>query len=56
MPSMPRFLHMKCIWVHGGLYSEPISWKGKPHSLKLNLPPLGAVILKPVEEKESVIP
>lgn len=41
---------------NGGLYSEPISWKGKPHSLKLNLPPLGAVILKLVEEKESLIP
>jgi 1,4-alpha-glucan branching enzyme len=30
----------------GGIDSEPISWNGRPHSLKLRLPPLGALFLK----------
>jgi 1,4-alpha-glucan branching enzyme len=29
----------------GGLQSEPVSWMGRPHSLPVTLPPLGAVVL-----------
>jgi 1,4-alpha-glucan branching enzyme len=32
----------------GGLSAEPISWLGRPYSLNLMLPPLGAVVLKRV--------
>lgn len=35
----------------GGIYSEAISFRERPYSLTLKLPPLGAVILKPVNEK-----
>lgn len=30
----------------GGVHSEPIECHGHPHSLRLNLPPLAAVVLK----------
>jgi len=30
----------------GGIDSEPVSWNGRPHSLKLRLPPLSALFLK----------
>jgi 1,4-alpha-glucan branching enzyme len=33
----------------GGVPSEPIPWHGQPHSLRLTLPPLGAVWLAPAE-------
>jgi len=33
----------------GGIASEPVSWHGQPHSLRLTLPPLGAVWLIPAE-------
>ncbi|MGA8145253.1 MAG: 1,4-alpha-glucan branching enzyme, partial [Candidatus Acidiferrales bacterium] len=40
-----------CYWGSGvgndgGVQSEPVPWNGKPHSLKLRLPPLAAVYLK----------
>ncbi len=31
----------------GGRHTEPIPWHGRPCSLSLNLPPLGALVLKP---------
>ncbi|MBI5209035.1 MAG: 1,4-alpha-glucan branching protein GlgB [Elusimicrobia bacterium] len=31
----------------GGVHTEAVPWHGRPHSVCLNLPPLGAVILKP---------
>ena len=31
----------------GGLLSAPIPWQGRPHLLKLILPPLGMIALKP---------
>ena len=30
----------------GGIAAEDVSWEGKPYSLKLNLPPMGMIILK----------
>jgi 1,4-alpha-glucan branching enzyme len=30
----------------GGVHSEPQPWMGKPHSITLRLPPLGAIYLK----------
>ncbi|HYQ93142.1 MAG TPA: 1,4-alpha-glucan branching protein GlgB, partial [Candidatus Competibacteraceae bacterium] len=35
------------------LHTEAISWMGRPYSLTLNLPPLGAVVLKPPAETEA---
>jgi 1,4-alpha-glucan branching enzyme len=32
----------------GGRHTDPVPWHGRPCSLKLNLPPLGALVLKPV--------
>ena len=32
---------------YGGVPTEAIPWSGHPHSLRLTLPPLGAVFLKP---------
>ncbi len=32
---------------YGGVQADAIPWSGKPYSLRLTLPPLGAVILKP---------
>jgi len=32
----------------GGVYSEPIPMHGFPHSLSLQLPPLGMLVMKPV--------
>ena len=31
----------------GGVMSEPVPWHGRPHSVRLTLPPLAAVWLKP---------
>jgi 1,4-alpha-glucan branching enzyme len=31
----------------GGVQSEPVSWHGRPHSVRLTLPPLSVLILKP---------
>ena len=31
---------------NGAVVSEPVPWMNQPHSIKLNLPPLGALILK----------
>ncbi|MGD0231827.1 MAG: 1,4-alpha-glucan branching protein GlgB [Syntrophorhabdales bacterium] len=31
----------------GGRHTEPVPWHGRPCSLNLNLPPLGALVLKP---------
>jgi len=31
----------------GGIHSEPVPWNDRPHSLKLRLPPLGVIYLKP---------
>jgi 1,4-alpha-glucan branching enzyme len=31
----------------GGTFAEPEPWHGRPFSLRLTLPPLGVVILKP---------
>jgi 1,4-alpha-glucan branching enzyme len=33
----------------GGRDAESIAWHGRPFSLSLDLPPLGAVILKPAQ-------
>jgi len=30
----------------GGLWAEPVPWQGRPHSLRLALPPLSTLILK----------
>ena len=32
----------------GGVNAEPISWHGRPHSVKLTLPPLSIMVLKKV--------
>jgi 1,4-alpha-glucan branching enzyme len=29
----------------GGVYSEPVSWMGRPHSIPIAVPPLGALVL-----------
>ncbi len=31
----------------GGRHTDPVPWHGRPCSLSLNLPPLGALVLKP---------
>ena len=31
----------------GGVMAEPIAWSGRPYSIKLTLPPLAGVVLKP---------
>ncbi|MEO0249704.1 MAG: alpha amylase C-terminal domain-containing protein, partial [candidate division WOR-3 bacterium] len=31
----------------GGVFADPVSWHGRPWSLSLTLPPLGALALKP---------
>ena len=31
----------------GSVQSNPQSWMGRPHSISLTLPPLGAVVLQP---------
>jgi 1,4-alpha-glucan branching enzyme len=31
----------------GGVWAEPTSWQGQPHSLTLTLPPLAVLVLKP---------
>jgi 1,4-alpha-glucan branching enzyme len=31
----------------GGVHSEPVPWNDRPHSLKLRVPPLGVIYLKP---------
>lgn len=31
----------------GGMHSDPGNWMGRPHSVRLTLPPLGAVVLRP---------
>jgi 1,4-alpha-glucan branching enzyme len=31
---------------NGAVISEPLEWMNQPHSICLNLPPLGALILK----------
>jgi 1,4-alpha-glucan branching enzyme len=36
-----------------GLKADPIPWQGKPFSLNLSLPPLGALYFKPVKEEEG---
>ncbi|MDH3383081.1 MAG: alpha amylase C-terminal domain-containing protein, partial [Deltaproteobacteria bacterium] len=33
----------------GGLTAEPIPWMGRPFSLSLMIPPLGALYLRPEE-------
>jgi len=38
----------------GGLNAEPIAWSGHPCSLRLTLPPLSAVFLKPSPPPQSV--
>jgi 1,4-alpha-glucan branching enzyme len=30
----------------GGVETTPVSWHGRPHSINLTVPPLGAVFLK----------
>ncbi|MFQ5659250.1 MAG: 1,4-alpha-glucan branching protein GlgB [Gammaproteobacteria bacterium] len=30
----------------GGVYSTPVSWMGRPHSISLTLPPLGGLVLE----------
>ena len=36
----------------GGVQSEPVSWMGRPHSVPVALPPLGAIVL--VHERAAV--
>ncbi|UCH81057.1 MAG: 1,4-alpha-glucan branching protein GlgB [Nitrospiraceae bacterium] len=36
---------------YGKVLAEPVAWDGKEFSLNLSIPPLGAVILKPVRKK-----
>lgn len=38
---------------YGGVQAEPVPWKGKPYSINLQLPPLGAVILKPGKKRKK---
>jgi 1,4-alpha-glucan branching enzyme len=33
----------------GGVSSEPVPWRGQPHSVRLTLPPLAALWLRPAE-------
>ncbi|HLA47870.1 MAG: 1,4-alpha-glucan branching enzyme [Nitrospinae bacterium RIFCSPLOWO2_02_FULL_39_110] len=37
----------------GGKWSNQVSWQGKPCSLKITLPPLSAVVFKPVKDEDS---
>ncbi|HDL21406.1 MAG TPA: 1,4-alpha-glucan branching protein GlgB [Nitrospirae bacterium] len=39
---------------YGGVRAEPVSQEGRPYSLSLNLPPLGALAFKPEEKKEVI--
>ena len=39
---------------YGGVRAEPVSQEGRPYSLSLNLPPLGALAFKPEEKKEAI--
>ncbi len=36
---------------YGKVLAEPVPWEGKEYSLNLSIPPLGAVILRPVIKK-----
>jgi len=38
---------------YGGVQADPVPWNGKPYSLNLQLPPLGAVILKPGKKRKK---
>lgn len=38
---------------YGGVQAEPVPREGRPYSLNLQLPPLGAVILKPGKERKK---
>ena len=38
----------------GGVHSEQVSWEGRPHSLNLNIPPLGALVFKPEKKKIKI--
>ncbi|KWT90162.1 1,4-alpha-glucan branching protein GlgB [Candidatus Magnetominusculus xianensis] len=38
----------------GGFHADHIWWQGRPYSLSLQLPPLGAVLLKPIRKTEEV--
>ncbi|MEA3276208.1 MAG: 1,4-alpha-glucan branching protein GlgB [Pseudomonadota bacterium] len=41
----------------GGVKSEPVSWMGRPHSIPIALPPLGAVVLVHEPRKaEATVP
>lgn len=35
--------------LKGGIHAEPAPWHGKPYSLNLDLPPLGMLLLKPMD-------
>ncbi|MBS1202139.1 MAG: 1,4-alpha-glucan branching enzyme [Chromatiaceae bacterium] len=39
----------------GGVRSEPVSWMGRPHSIPIAVPPLGALVmvLEPLPEEDS---
>ncbi|MCG6552989.1 MAG: 1,4-alpha-glucan branching protein GlgB [Candidatus Magnetominusculus sp. LBB02] len=37
----------------GGFHADHIWWQGRPYSLSLQLPPLGAVLLKPIRKVEE---
>ncbi len=38
---------------YGKVLAEPVPWEGKQFSLNLSIPPLGAVILRPVRKKSG---
>jgi 1,4-alpha-glucan branching enzyme len=42
----------------GGVTSEPLGWMGRPHSILMSVPPLGAVVfvLEPLEEESDLLP
>ena len=37
----------------GGAKAEPVSWMGRPYSILVSLPPLGALVLVHEPEKEE---
>jgi 1,4-alpha-glucan branching enzyme len=39
----------------GGVRAEPVPWNGKAYSLKLRLPPLGALYLKPQRDSSRLV-
>jgi 1,4-alpha-glucan branching enzyme len=52
--SDATFYHGSNLGNRGGIASEPVDWMGRPHSLLLDLPPLGGVVLVRDDIPETV--